>query len=137
MSKLLFNNKAYQYLKYFVLVIYVLFVLIYINRVSLYAIDNTYLTIFAGSFPNLISSFIFTFIGMFYVIPMLYKTKKALFTTKYIWIINAINIFIFLMIEYLHFIFKLGFWDNLDMIATLIGIILSTIIYFNFRKYFK
>jgi len=103
----------------------------------LYAVNNKYLTIFAGTAPNLIPSFLFTLIGVFYVIPMLYKTTDVLFNAKFVWIINAINIFVFLLFEYLHVILVLGFWDNLDMIASLLGVSVATMMYFIFRKYFS
>jgi len=137
MRKNIFNSKAYSYLKYAVLAIYVLFVLIYLFRGELYAVNNKYLTIFAGTAPNLIPSFLFTLIGVFYVIPLLYKTTDVLFNAKFVWIINAINIFVFLLLEYLHVILVLGFWDNLDMIASLLGVSVATMMYFIFRKYFS
>lgn len=45
-----------------------------------------------------------------------------------------LNIIIFALIEYLHIIFNLGVWDNKDIIASLIGIIMATTIYFKYNK---
>ncbi len=136
MNASLFSSKAYTYLKYFVLVINSLFVIIYMMRDSLYAINNKYITIFAGTVPNLVPGFLFTLIGIFYVVPLVFRTTQAIYRTRYLWMINTINILAFVLIEYLHVFFQLGIWDNLDIIATLIGIALATLIYFNFRKYF-
>jgi glycopeptide antibiotics resistance protein len=64
------------------------------------------------------------------------KGADSINKTKYILVINIVNMLVFLLIEYLHLIFKLGIWDNNDMIASLIGIILSTVVYFGTRKEF-
>jgi glycopeptide antibiotics resistance protein len=64
------------------------------------------------------------------------KGADSINKTKYILVINIVNMLVFLLIEYLHLIFKLGLWDNNDMIASLIGIILSTVAYFGIRKEF-
>lgn len=135
-NKTLFNGRAYKCLKGTILVIYVLFMLFYIFRENLYKLDNYYITLFAWTASNLIPSFLFTLIGIFYVVPILFKTTNAISNSKFIWLINVLNMSIFALIEYLHVIFNLGVWDNKDMIASLIGIIVATTIYFKFRKSF-
>ena len=132
----IFSSKAYKCLNRIILVIYVLFMLIYMFRENLYKLDNQYITLFAWTAPNLIPSFLFTLIGIFYVVPKLFKTTNVISNSKFIWLINVLNMIIFALIEYLHVIFNLGVWDNKDMIASLIGIIVATIIYFKFRKSF-
>lgn len=132
----LFHGKAYKYLKGTILLIYVLFMLIYVFREGLYKLDNYYITLLAETAPNLIPSFLFTLIGIFYVVPKLFKTTKAISNSKYVWLINILNMSIFALIEYLHVLFNLGVWDNRDMAASLIGIIVATIIYFKSRKLF-
>jgi len=135
-DKTLFYGKSYKYLKGSILAIYVLFMLAYIFRQNLYRLDNYYITLFAWTAPNLVPSFLFTLIGVFYIVPILFKTTYAISNSKFIWFINVLNMSIFALIEYLHVIFNLGVWDNKDMIASLIGIIVATIIYFKFRKSF-
>lgn len=135
-DKTLLNGKAYKYLKGTILVIYVLLTLVYMFRGNLYKLDNYYTTLFAWTAPNLIPSFLFTLIGIFYVVPILFKTTNVISNSKFIWLINVLNMSIFALIEYLHVIFNLGVWDNKDMIASLIGIIVATIVYFKYRKSF-
>jgi hypothetical protein len=132
----LFDRKAYKYLKVILFAIFILIVLVYMLRENLYKIDNYYITLFAWTAPNLIPSFLFTLIGIFYIVPILYKTTKIINNFKFILIINLINMSIFILIEYLHVIFNLGVWDNKDMIASFIGIIIATIVYLKFKKSF-
>jgi hypothetical protein len=110
--------------------------IVYVFREELYKLDNQYITLLAGIIPNLIPSLIFTLIGIFYIVPMFFKGIDSINKTIFIWLINVLNISIFLLIEYLHVVLNLGVWDNNDMIASLIGIIISTIIYFKTRKVF-
>lgn len=133
--KSLFSTKSYKTLTRIVIITYALLTIVYMFREKLYKLDNQYITLFAGTAPNLIPSFLFTLIGMFYAIPFM-KGADSINKTKYILVINIVNMFVFLLIEYLHVIFKLGLWDNNDMIASLIGIILSTVVYFGIRKEF-
>lgn len=135
-NKQLFSNKAYKNLKLLILVIYMLFILVYITRETIYNIDNSYFTLLAWVIPNLIPSFLFTLIGIFYVIPIIYKSKQPILRSKFVWIINLINISAFVLMEYLHVILNLGFWDNLDIAASLIGIIIATSIYYNYKTAF-
>lgn len=135
-DKTLFRGKAYKYLKVTILVVYALFMLVYMFRENLYKLDNYYLTLFLWTAPNLIPSFLFSLIGIFYVVPMVFKTTNQINNSKFIWIINVVNMSIFAIIEYVHVIFNLGVWDNKDMIASLIGIIAATIIYFEFKGSF-
>lgn len=109
--------------------------LIYVFRDNLYKLDSSYITLFAGTAPNLIPSLLFTLIGIFYIVP-LFKGINLVGKSMVIWLINATNIMIFLLIEYIHVIFKLGSWDNNDIIASLIGIAVATVIYFKLRKNF-
>ena len=110
--------------------------LVYIFRENLYKLENKYITLFAETAPNLIPSFLFTLIGMFYAVPILSKYNDSINKPKFIWLINILNMIVFVFIEYLHVVFNLGTWDNNDMIASLIGIIISTIIYFKSKKAF-
>lgn len=135
--KTLFDNKkAYKYLKGILLAIYILFMLIYMFRENLYKIGNDYVTLFSWTAPNLIPSFLFTLIGIFYIVPILYKTTKIINDFKFILLINVINMSVFILIEYLHVILNLGVWDNKDMIASFIGIIIATSVYLKFKKFF-
>ncbi|MEG1797349.1 MAG: hypothetical protein RR262_12705 [Clostridium sp.] len=109
---------------------------VYVFRHMLYKLNNEYITLFAETAPNLIPSFLFTIIGMFYVVPVLFKDIALINESKFLWVMNALNIIIFLLIEYLHVIFNVGSWDNKDIIASLIGIAFSTIIYFKIRNLF-
>lgn len=133
-DKTLFNTKIYKCLKVTILVTYILIMLVYIFRQNLYRLDNYCINLFLWTAPNLIPSFLFTLIGIFYVIPILFKTTNGIINSKFIWLINMLNISIFAAIEYLHVIFNLGVWDNKDMIASLIGIIVATIIYFKLKE---
>jgi hypothetical protein len=134
--KTLFDRKAYKYLKGTLLAIYILFMLVYMSRENLYQIDNHYITLFAWTAPNLIPSFLFTLIGIFYIVPILYKTTKIINNLKFILLINIVNMSVFILIEYLHVILNLGVWDNKDMIASFFGIIIATIVYLKFKKFF-
>ena len=53
-----------------------------------------------------------------------------------LWLINILNIIVFLLIEYIHVVLNLGTWDNNDIVASLIGMMFSTAIYFKLRKGF-
>lgn len=117
------------------IIIYVLFMIVYMFRDNLYKLDNKYITLFAGTAPNLIPSSLFTLIGIFYVVPF-FKGISSINKPMCIWLVNALNIIVFSSIEYLHVVFKSGVWDNNDMIASLIGILVSTAIYFFIRKKF-
>lgn len=109
--------------------------LIYVFRDNLYKLDCDYITLFAGTAPNLIPSLLFTLIGVFYIVPLL-KGINSVDKSMVVWLINAINIIVFLLIEYIHVVFKLGSWDNNDIIASLIGIALAMVIYFKIRNNF-
>lgn len=132
--KTLFNNKTYKLLNVIILLIYILFIFVYMFREDLYKLDIEYITLFIWVAPNIIPSYLFTLIGIFYVAPILFKTSNILNSSKVIWIINIINIITFIFIEYIHVIFNLGVWDNKDIAASLLGILLATISYFKFRK---
>lgn len=132
----IFNSMPYKLLNRIMLIIYSLFMLVYAFRGNLYKLDNKYITLFAETAPNLIPSFLFTLIGMFYIVPIFFKDNDAINKSSLIWLINILNIIVFVFIEYLHVVFNLGSWDNNDMIASLIGIIVSTIFYFKFKKVF-
>ncbi len=134
-NKDMFRHKSYKALSKIIIIIYGLFMLVYIFRESLYKLNNQYITLFAGTAPNLIPSFLFTLIGIFYILPF-FKGIDSIDKPMFIWLINTLNMIVFLLIEYLHVIFNLGSWDNNDMIASLIGIIVSTVIYFKLRKDF-
>lgn len=109
--------------------------LIYVFRDNLYKLDSSYITMLAEVTPNLIPSFLFTIIGMFYIVPLL-NGANLTNKSRVIWMINSLNILCFLLIEYIHVVFKLGSWDNNDIIASLIGIAVATVIYFKLRKNF-
>lgn len=131
----MFRHKQYKALSKFIIIIYGLFMLVYMFRENLYNLNNQYITLFAGAAPNLIPSFLFTLIGVFYIVPF-FKGTDSIDKPIFIWLINALNMIVFLLVEYLHVVFNLGSWDNNDMIASLIGIIVSTVIYFKLRKNF-
>ncbi len=131
----LFSSKSYKNLNRLIALTYIFFMLIYVFRDNLYKLDSAYITLVAGTVPNLIPSFLFTIIGMFYIVPLL-KGLNLTNKPRVIWVINSLNILCFLLIEYIHVVFKLGSWDNNDIIASLIGIALATVIYFKLRKAF-
>lgn len=135
LNKNIFSNKPYKALSKIIIVIYGLFMLVYMFRESLYKLNNQFITLFAGTAPNLIPSFLFTLIGIFYIVPF-FKGIDSINKPMFICLINAFNMIVFLLIEYLHVIFNLGSWDNNDIIASLIAIIVSTVIYFKIRKNF-
>ena len=116
--------------------VYCLFMLVYVLRESLYKLNNQYITLFAETAPNLIPSLLLTLLSIFYIVPMFFKDNDSINKPIFIWSINILNMAIFSFIEYLHVVFNLGTWDNNDMIASLIGMIISTIIYFKVRKFF-
>lgn len=132
----IFSSKPYKLLSRIMVIVYSLFMLIYVSRGNLYKLDNKYITLFAETAPNLIPSFLFTLIGIFYIVPRFIKEDNAINKSSFIWAINILNMIVFGFIEYLHVVFNLGAWDNNDMIASLIGIIVSTIFYFEFKKVF-
>lgn len=132
-TKIIFGSKPYRILNRSLIALYVLFMLVYMLRDYLYQFNNQYITLMAETAPNLIPSFLFTLIGIYYVLPC-FKDCDSINKTVYIWIINILNILVFIIIEYLHVIFKLGSWDNNDMVASLIGVIASTSVYFLTRK---
>ena len=135
-NKTLFTSKSYKSLNKSMLLIYALFTIVYMLRGKLCALDNQYITLFAWTAPNLIPSFLFTLTGIFYIVPRVFKGTKEINNPKFIWIINVLNIAIFALIEYFHVILNLGVWDNKDMVASLIGSIIATIVYFKIRKSF-
>lgn len=105
-------------------------------RENLYRIDNVYITLFAETVPNLIPSLLFTLIGVFYIVPLFFKQVDLINKPIFIWSINALNLIIFSSIEYLHVVLNLGTWDNNDIFASLVGITVSTIIYYKFKNIF-
>jgi glycopeptide antibiotics resistance protein len=135
LRKNIFRSKPYKTLSRILVIIYCLFMVIYMFRENLFEMNDRYIDLLAGTAPNLVPSFLFTLIGIFYVVPFL-KGVDAINKPMFIWIINALNLTIFLLLEYFHVLFSLGSWDNNDIIASLIGIIASTIIYYNLRKSF-
>ncbi|AGA68232.1 hypothetical protein Desdi_0705 [Desulfitobacterium dichloroeliminans LMG P-21439] len=101
----------------------------------MYKLDSQYITLFAGTAPNLIPSFLFTLIGIFYIVPF-YKGIEAINKSIFIYLINVLNIVFFILIEYLHVVFKLGKWDDYDIVASLIGIGFSAAFLFQVTKGF-
>lgn len=131
----LFSSKSYKNLNRLIALTYIFFMLIYVFRDNLYKLDSSYITMLAEVAPNLIPSFLFTIIGMFYIVPLL-NGANLTNKSRVIWMINSLNILCFLLIEYIHVVFKLGSWDNNDIIASLIGIAVATGVYFKLRKNF-
>lgn len=129
------NSKSYNNLRNIIVVTCILFMLIYAFRASLYEINIQLIKLFAETAPNLFASFLFTLIGMFFVLPF-FNSVDPINKSRFIWIINALNIILFSLFEYVHVILNLASWDNSDIIASLIGIIISTAIYFKLRKTF-
>lgn len=129
------NSKSYKNLTYIIVATCVIFMLLYAFRSDLYKLNNQFITLFAETAPNLIASFLFTLIGMFFVIPF-FKSTDPINKPMFIWLINGLNIIVFSLIEYAHVVLNLAAWDTNDIIASLIGIMLSTAIYFNLRKSF-
>lgn len=131
----LFYSQPYKTLRKVIIIVYVLFMIVYMFRENLYKLDSKFITLFAQTAPNLIPSSLFTLIGIFYIVPFL-KGIDSINVPMLLWVVNIINIIVFSLIEYMHVVFKLGSWDNNDMIASLVGITISTVIYFKIRKKF-
>ena len=131
----LIKNKNYKTLTRAMIILYIAFIIVYTFRDALYGINNQYITLFVWTAPNLIPSFLFTLFGIFYLVPILLNTRESFNNTKYLLIVNFLNIIIFTIIELIHVIFDLGVWDNKDIFATLIGIVLATLIYYKLRNF--
>ena len=131
-----FKSKSYKYLKLGVLILYALFMMVYPFRSNMYSLNNQYITLFAETAPNLIPGYLFTIVSVFFIVPMLNLEEKFISRPNLIWVINLINIIIFILIECLHIVFNLGMWDNNDILATIIGISLATITYHKLKDYF-
>ena len=129
------NSKSFRDLKNIVVATCLLILVLYLFRNDLYQMDNQLIVLFAETAPNLIGSFLFTLISMFFVLPY-FKDNDPITKPIIIWLINAINIIIFSFIEYVHVVLNLASWDNNDIVASLIGIMFSTAIYFKLRKNF-
>ena len=129
------NSKSYKNLRNIIVATSVLFMMVYIFRTNLYELNNQPITLFAETAPNFFASFLFTLIGMFFILPVINNTDP-ISNPKIICIINALNIIIFSLIEYIHVALNLASWDINDIIASLIGILLSTAVYFKLRKSF-
>lgn len=125
----LYKSKPYLYVKSMIVLSLILLGFVYMFRDNCYDIKNFYLTLFVGTAPNLIGSLLFTLVAIFYIVPILFSwnTIKKPFI---VWFINIINIMFFGLIEHLHVVFKLGIWDNYDMAATFIGVLLATFAYY-------
>lgn len=134
-NKDIFNSKPYKNLSKIIVVIWILFGPIYLFRDNLYNLNNKYITLFAETAPNLLFSFLFTLIGIFYILPH-FKGINSINKPQFILLINVINIIVVLLIEYIHVALNLGSWDNNDIIVSLIGLGLSTTTYFKLRKNF-
>lgn len=131
-NKKAFNSKQYRDLSKIIITAWILFALLYAFRDELYNLNNQYITLFAETGPNFISSFLFTLISIFYALPY-FKGIESINNPIFIYVINISNIIVFLLIEYVHVILKIGTWDNNDIVASLIGLIFATIIYFNLK----
>lgn len=129
------NSKSYKYLKNIIVVTCLIFLLLYLFRGNLYKMEKQFITLFAGIAPNLIASFLFSIIGMFFLLPFFIKIDP-ISHPRFIWLINILNIIIFSLIEYIHVLLNLALWDNNDIVASLIGILFATAIYFALRKGF-
>lgn len=129
------NSKSYKNLRNTIVATCAIFMLVYAFRTNLYGLDNQLITLFAETAPNLFASFLFTLIGMFFVLPF-FNNIDPISNPRFIWIINVLNIILFSLFEYVHVVLNLASWDNNDIIASLIGISLSTAIYFKLRKPF-
>ncbi len=68
-NKTIFKSKSYKVLNRVLIVVYVLFMLVYMFRGNLYKLGDEYISLFAEPAPNLIPSFLFTLIGIFYIVP--------------------------------------------------------------------
>ena len=84
-NKHFLGQKPYKALNTIIILIYGLFILIYLTRASLYKLNNQYLTLFAGTAPNLLPSFLFTLIGVFYIVPY-FKGVASINRPLYIWL---------------------------------------------------
>ena len=131
----LIKNKNYNVLTRALIILYIAFMIVYALRDTLYGINNHYITLFAWTVPNLIPSFLFTLLGVFYVVPLLLNNKKSFNNTKYLWLVNFLNVIIFALIKLIHVIFDLGVWDNKDIMATFVGIGSATFVYYKIRNF--
>lgn len=129
-----FRSKPYQSLTRFMVVIYLLFMAVYLFRDSLYKLQNPFVTLFAGTVPNLIPSFLFVLVGVFYAAPLFFSGGDMYKKPVFIVSINALNVAAFSLIEYLHVVFQAGVWDNNDILASVLGGLVATIVYYKIRK---
>lgn len=132
-SKKFLNSKPYKDLNKIIVLTWVLFSFVYIFRENLYCLNNQYINLLLAVAPNLLASFLFTLIGMFYVLPY-FNGIDSINNPICILLINLLNIIVFSLIEYGHVLLDLGYWDNNDILASLIGLLFSTVVYFQLRK---
>lgn len=136
-EKIIFENKIYKALNLKILLVYILFIVIYLSRPNLYKIDNSIVDIIVGSIANFIPSMLFSIIGILHIIPLITGELKAINNVKNLMIVNLINLLVFILIEYHHVIFESGNWGNLDIIATILGIVIASIYYFRVKDKFS
>jgi len=103
-------------------------------RPNLYALGNDAVDLIVGAIPNFIPSVLFSIIGIYYLIPFITGKFQMICESKYLLIVSFINLLVFILIEYIHVILELGNWDNIDILATVLGILLASIYHFRIKE---
>jgi len=134
---ILFEHKNYKRLAIYILLSYVIFILVYLNRPSLYELDNSILDLIIGSIPNFIPSILFSVIGIFYIVPLVTGVFNSIENRKYLLIISSVNLIMFILIEYFHVVLSSGNWDNIDIVASVLGIVIAYIYYKKVKSTFS
>ncbi|MGB3368969.1 MAG: hypothetical protein WBA54_15835 [Acidaminobacteraceae bacterium] len=134
---ILFEHKSYKRLAIYILLSYGLFILLYLNRPALYDYGNTYLDLIIGSVANFIPSILFSLIAIFYIVPLLTGTFKTIANKNYLFLISAINLSVFVLIEYVHVLLSLARWDHIDILASIIGIVIAYVYHSKVKSTFS
>ncbi len=133
-KKTLINHKKYKRLNSYILITYCVFISLYMFRPNLYALGNDAVDLIVGAIPNFIPSVLFSIIGIYYLIPFITGKFQMICESKYLLIVSFINLLVFILIEYIHVILELGNWDNIDILATVLGILLASIYHFRIKE---
>ncbi len=92
-------------------------------------IENDLAILFMGIFPNLFGSFATPFILSF-LLAQRFPAWKRLEKIAFFGLVNLFTLAVSVLIEYLHVVFQQGAWDSNDIAASIIGGLLSMILYF-------
>ena len=94
---------------------------------------NALVSLLLGSFPNLTGSFATPFILTF-LIAQKYPSWNGMSSLSVFGLINLFTFAVCVLIEYLHVLFQLGRWDANDIAASIIGGLLSMVLFMLTRR---